>query len=335
MARTDDRFTPDHGDTITRTASREHDFATPEEIDLDELNIADDAEDDAPFRRVQKRVPVRKGPVTKKTATRLRYAIIGGALIFAVGVAAFELDRYATHSWRFRLESSDNIETTGLQNVSRAQVIEHFGADLGRNVFRVSLDERKHQLEQIPWVESATVMRLLPDHLRISIKERTPVAFAQVGSKIWLIDANGVLMELPLHQQTKYSFPVITGMVDSEPLSTRAARMHIYARLMQELDANGANYSKDMSEIELTDPEDVRVTVDDPAGAVAIHLGSANFLERYKIYIAHVQEWRQQFNKIHFLDLRYSRQIIVNPDARGNGEKIISKQSGQKQTKAK
>ncbi len=48
-----------------------------------------------------------------------------------------------------------------------------------------------------------------------------------------------------------------------------------------------------------------------------MHLGSSNYLERYKIYVAHVQEWRQQFDKLESVDLRYDRQIIVNPDLQG------------------
>src|SRR5262249_20659761 len=38
------------------------------------------------------------------------------------------------------------------------------------------------------------------------------------------------------------------------------------------------------------------------------------YLERYKIYVSHVQQWRQQFQKLESVDLRYERQIIVNPD---------------------
>ena len=33
----------------------------------------------------------------------------------------------------------------------------------------------------------------------------------------------------------------------------------------------------------------------DPKGAVLVHLGSSNFLERYQFYVAHVQEWRTQY----------------------------------------
>jgi cell division protein FtsQ len=50
---------------------------------------------------------------------------------------------------------------------------------------------------------------------------------------------------------------------------------------------------------------------------VLVHLGSSNYLERYKIYVSHVREWRQQFDKVESVDLRYDRQIIVNPELQG------------------
>jgi cell division protein FtsQ len=34
------------------------------------------------------------------------------------------------------------------------------------------------------------------------------------------------------------------------------------------------------------------------------------------VYLAHVGEWRQQFQRLDSVDLRYERQIIVNPDPR-------------------
>jgi cell division protein FtsQ len=120
-------------------------------------------------------------------------------------------------------------------------------------------------------------------------------------------------MELP--RSRKYSFPVLKGMSESEPLSARAARMQIYSALMRELDSEGAHYSQDISEVDVSDPEDVKVVAADSGGAVLVHLGSSDFLRRYKIYLAHLQEWRQQFQKLDSVDLRYERQIIVNPDS--------------------
>ena len=49
-----------------------------------------------------------------------------------------------------------------------------------------------------------------------------------------------------------------------------------------------------------------------------VHVGSSgNYLQRYKTYVTHVQQWRQQFEKLESVDLRYDGQIIVNPDIDG------------------
>src|SRR5262249_42815226 len=173
------------------------------------------------------------------------------------------------------------------------------------------------KLEQIPWVESATVPRLLPNRIVISIPERTPVAFVQIGSKIHLIDAGGVVMELPANRQSKYSFPVIHGIAEVDPLSSRAAMMKIYNRMAGELNSGEgerAQFMRQVSEVELSDPEDVKATVNDAGGTVVIHLGASDFLERYKRFAAHIGEWRQQFKIVDSVDLRYEGQIVVNPD---------------------
>ncbi len=281
--------------------------------ELDDARLIDlDVDEESPFLRGQRRIPARRSSLPKKTATRLLWSAAAAAIVCAAGLAAAGLYRYGERSWRFRVESSDDIEVTGTQNVTKAQIMEVMGADIGRNIFFVPLAQQKAQLEEIPWVESASVMRFVPNRLKIQIHERTPIAFARVGSRIFLIDAGGTLMELP--PKRKYSFPVILGMNPSEPLSTRAPRMKVYMQMVRELDAGGARYSQDLSEVDLSDLEDVKVRVNDPVGDVLVHLGSSDFLERYKIYVTHAQGWRQQFQKLESVDLRYENQIIVNPD---------------------
>jgi cell division protein FtsQ len=296
-----------------------HEPARPAPDDtLDDARMLDlDVEQESPFLRGQKRVSVRRGSLPKKAATGLTCGVLALIVFFSCSAAVAALYHYGEHSWRFRINSSDDIELAGLQNVTRFQIMEVMGGDIGRNIFFVPLLARKQALEKIPWVESASVMRFVPNRLRIEIHERTPVAFARVGSKILLIDSVGTLMELPTAGKKKYSFPVILGMNAGEPASTRAARMKIYNDLVSQLDAGGAHYSQELSEVDLSDAEDVKVLQSDPLGEVLVHLGSSNYLERYKIYVSHVREWRQQFDKLESVDLRYDRQIIVNPDLQG------------------
>jgi cell division protein FtsQ len=299
-----------------------------EDLDLDDLDG-----EEAQFLRTQRRVPVRRGSIPKKAASQLKIAGVVAAVVITFGGISAWAYGYGMTSWRFRIQSSDAVEIAGVKNASRAHVMEVAGADIGRNIFFVPLDERKKQLEQIPWVEEASVMRLLPNRIAVTIHERTPVAFAQIGSRISLIDANGVVMGLPANRQTKYSFPVIRGIADTEPLSSRAAAMKIYNRLVSELGAtdgdsttssgtNGsASYVKQLSEVDLSDPENVKVTANDPGGTMVVHLGAQDFLPRYKLYVTHIAEWRQQFQNVQSVDLRYEGQVVVNPDKPAVSEK--------------
>ncbi len=281
--------------------------------EMDDARLVDlDVNEESPFLRGQKRVSARRSSLPKKTASRLLWAVVAGLVLCVAGLGVAAMYHYGERSWRFRVESSDNIEVTGLQNATKAQIMEVMGADIGRNIFFIPLAQQKTQLEQIPWVESASVMRFVPNRLKVEIHERTPVAFARVGPRMALIDAGGTLMELP--PKHKFSFPVILGMNPGEPLSTRAPRMKIYSEMVSELDGGGARYSQDLSEVDLSDLEDVKVRVNDPAGDVLVHLGSSDYLRRYKIYVTHAQAWRQQFQRLDSVDLRYDNQIIVNPD---------------------
>jgi cell division protein FtsQ len=285
-----------------------------DESPLDQRMLDLDEEAESPFLRGQKRVPVRRGALPRNAAGRLRVIVMIAAVVLVACLIWLGLERYGTESWRFRLDSSDNIAISGMSNVTRSQILDVMASDIDRNIFFVSLEQRKKQLEQIPWVQSAAVMRLLPNRIKIVVTERTPVAFVEVNSHIEMIDPSGVIMELPANQ-ARYSFPVIIGISDNDPLSVRAARMKIFTRFMHELDASGAHYTTDISDVDLSDPDDLRATVTDPHGAVLVHLGSSNFLEHFQVYVAHVQEWRTQFQRSDSVDLRYDHQVIVNPDS--------------------
>ena len=282
--------------------------------------------DEAQFLRTERRIPVRRGPIAKKTANQLKTTFALAIAVALVGCFAWAAQVYGEHAPRFRIESSDSIEISGVHNASRKEVVDVTGSDIGRNVFLVPLEEQKKKFDQIPWVESATVMRLLPNRLAVSIAERTPVAFVLIGSKTSLIDANGVIMGPPASRQSRYRFPVIRGITDNEALTSRAAAMRIYTRLVRELDSGGPDqhFTRDLSEVDLADPEDVKATVSDEGGTVLIHLGASDFLEHYKLYAAHIGEWRRQYHNVQSVDLRWEGQIIVNPD----GEHLLQPEPG-------
>jgi cell division protein FtsQ len=244
-----------------------------------------------------------------RIALGLVFVAIGGGL----ATAGILLKTYLERDGRFRIAGTENIEATGLTQVSRAEMLPVFGEDIGRNIFHIPIRLRRKQLEEIPWVERATVMRVLPDQIRVAVVERKPVAFTRQGQQIGLVDASGVLLSMPAATmaQRHYSFPVLTGIDPGDPLPSRSARMAVYERLLAELDANNQHLSDQISEIDLTDPEDARVLMPEQGADILAHFGEERFLERYQRYKAHIAGWRQQYPKLAAVDLRYDQQVVL------------------------
>ena len=268
------------------------------------------------------RVRFRGLPATKWGRIFAGFVLL---VCLGLGVAGYLMARsYLLHDERFVIPSSSSIEFEGNAHVTRAQLLGIFGGDVERNIFTVSLEQRRAGLERLPWVAHATVMRLLPNRMRVTIVERTPVAFVRQGSRIGLVDGNGVLLDMPVDAKVNghYSFPVVTGISGNDPVSTRAARMKIFERFTSELDGSGEKISEGLSEVDLSNPEDVQAMIPDHSTEILVHFGEDNFLERYRRFKEHLPEWRTLYPKLSSVDMRYEQQVVLQmpPGSAGSNE---------------
>ena len=153
--------------------------------------------------------------------------LVASSAVVALGVLILTLAairQFLQHDPRFTITTSGEIAVEGNEHISRADVLGVFGSDLERNIFKIPLAERRADLQRLPWVAHATVERLLPNHLRIHLTERVPVAFVRQGSQIGLVDDEGVLLDMPPDSagDPHYSFPVLTGLAPEDTPELRA-----------------------------------------------------------------------------------------------------------------
>jgi cell division protein FtsQ len=271
-------------------------------------DFGDDDEGYAPKR--YKGVRFRfKGAVPKSIVGRV---VAGGVLVAMLAgftAALWEARSVLMHDPRLVIASSAGVQIEGNSHMTRPQLLSVFGGDVDRNILTVPLTERRAELEQLPWVQHATVMRLLPNKLRVKIVERTPVAFVRQSGTIGLVDANGILLDMSADAPVAehYSFPVVTGVSAGDPLSVRAARMKVYLRFMEDMGAA----SNDLSEVDLSDPEDVKALVPSGSSDILVHFGDDNFLHRYKTYTQHLAEWKSANPRLASVDMRYEHQVVL------------------------
>jgi cell division protein FtsQ len=251
----------------------------------------------------------------------LVWTIAGAAGVTMTIVAG----RFLLYSPQMLLLKSDQIELLGNHIVSREAVLQPFARDRNRSVLRIPLDARRSQLEQLPWVESASLQRILPNRIRAELTERTPVAFLRNGNELALIDAHGVILDRP--EGEDLHFPVITGLSDGMPREEREKRMQTYQEFLRDADLVRSGSSDRISEVDLSNAKDLRVVLTGLASAndsqaVTIHFGYSDFTGKYRMLVENFAQWQANAGRVQSIDLQYSRQVVVNSDSSAGSAKL-------------
>jgi cell division protein FtsQ len=255
--------------------------------------------------------------------------LVGGAITLSAGWLLYELWHFFYYSPRLLLTGGEQIEPIGNHYVPRDAVVEKFAADRGRSVVRVPLDERRQALEEIPWVEQASVERILPNRIRVDLVERTPVAFLRLGSALALVDAQGVILERPL--EGTFHFPVVTGIRKTMPREVREQRMKLYVQFLRDIEEVKPAATDHVSEANLADSKDLRAMLTGiqeksagasaDAGPVLVHFGDGDFAEKYRALVENLAQWRAAAGRVESVDLRFARQVVVSPEGKSAAAK--------------
>jgi cell division protein FtsQ len=289
------------------------------EEELDDITLPTelDAEDESPYRRRQRAVSVRR-----RRLSRLRFVLKWGlaALLVlpAVGYTGYSLAVFMLSSPRFLLTTADEVVLTGNTYVTADEVSSALGLvragkpAFGMNILRISLEEKKMQLDTIPWVRSATVTRVYPNRLAVNLVERTPIAFVNMGGRLKLVDAEGVLLDKP--EQATFDFPVLTGLDAANGQAERVARLVLFEAFQRQIAGEIAGSRWIVSEVDLADPDDLKAMLVEGRETLQVHFGHGDFQERFQNFLTLLPEVRKAQGRIDSIDLRYRNQIIVSPE---------------------
>jgi cell division protein FtsQ len=279
------------------------------------------ADEEPKYLRRQKPLEIKRRKFGRKAwKTYMRVAawsavgLAGAWIVYASG-------HFLLASREMALVHSDQVELSGNHYVTRANVLEIFSADRNHSVLRVPLDERRRQLEAIPWVEQATVRRALPNKIEVEIVERVPIAFLRQGSAPALVDIHGVILEKPVRGD--FHFPVVTGISSEMTPEEREKRMQLFAGFTQQVEAARAGALEQVSEIDLAEAHDLRATISglnggDSGGSadspILVHFGDSDFEARYRTLLENIGQWRATAGRVESVDLRFNREAVVNPE---------------------
>ena len=253
--------------------------------------------DDPPFLRPERRTRVRRQ--RGWTYRVILFLQLSAALLLAVSLVWTGYSRVMA-SERLRVI---NVEVRGSRFLSEGEVRELLGPAVGENILNLDIDSLKARLRTSPWVADATVTRTLPDTLRVEVRERVPLALAEL-ERLYLMDGDGGLIDIYGPRTAAFDLPIVRGLQRAEP-EDRRARAIVAGGLLRDLGDLGA----EVSEVEVEKNGDLRVVLRG-AGEV-VRMGAPPYRTRLLTFLSLREEFRVRCPRAEWFDLRFRDRIYV------------------------
>ncbi|MCW5965237.1 MAG: FtsQ-type POTRA domain-containing protein [Bryobacterales bacterium] len=268
----------------------------------------------------------RRGARTLATPSRRRTLLIGlivsfFLVVFVAAVAlAYQVDTFLATDGRFTLaavqrdgevEANSPLEIVGLEFTLRDDVLRVFEKDIGRSLYLLPLEQRRRELLAIDWVENATVSRVWPNRLRVSIHERTPIAVAAIAGRrgdalvTKLVDGHGQLMSRPA--RASFNLPVVFGLHQDQPIAYRKARIDLLEKLQAEVEPLNARFS----ELHMNDPRNLRATLVKDGRNLTLLLGNEKYLTRVQNFLNNYEAVMKEDPRANLFDMRLEDRIVA------------------------
>jgi len=181
----------------------------------------------------------------------------------------------------------------------------------GRNLVELALDEVAAAATKDPWVKQASVKRILPGTLRVTVSERTPGALALLGGSVYVVDDGGVVMG-PAGPELPYDLPLLVGL-DAHRGKDREATLARGIDILLRLHAAFPTWTRGISEVDLSRGD--RVVVTRVEGGPQILLDPDQIDRNLGAYLALQPTIARKVGDVNSVDLRWSQRISLLPAA--------------------
>ena len=261
---------------------------------------------DKRFKRAQVRPSRRRSPGSKFAWLAVRLT----ALVTLLGYAGYQGVALLAAAPSLQI---GHMTVRGHERLSAGEVLALVAGLRGENILTVDLGHWQRKLMSSPWVDTATIRRVLPSTVEITVRERRPMGIGRIGMAMYLIDGRGVIIDEYGPAYADLDLPIIDGLAASPHDGgsiVDVARAEFAARVIAALGAR-PELGQMVSQLDVSNLRDaVAILAGDPA---LLRLGDTDFAARVQQYVDLAPALRERVSAVDYVDLRFDQRLYVRP----------------------
>jgi cell division septal protein FtsQ len=209
----------------------------------------------------------------------------------------------------------DRIAVRGNQRLSTGEVLVLLEGLRGQHLLAVDLDRWQRRVMSSPWVGHASLRRVLPSTVEVTLSERQPMAIGRLGADLYLIDPDGHVIDEYGPEYAQFDLPIIDGLSaapDQGGAAVHEGRADLANRLLASVGRRPAMLRR-LSQIDVANVRDAVVLLENDT--TLVHLGDDQFLERLQSYVDLSSALHDRVIDMEYADVRFDNHIYVRPTA--------------------
>jgi cell division septal protein FtsQ len=267
----------------------------------------------APADKRFRRAHVTPAP---RKSRRQQWLTIGRVVAFLSAVA------YTTYRATEIALSSEALTVTrisvaGNSRMSKGEVLGLLDGLRGSNLLTADLDDWRQRLLRAPWVSDASIRRMFPGTVAVTIVEREPLGIGRINDSLYLIDSRATIVDEFGPNYAELDLPIIDGLASNDAhdgLLVDEPRAILAGRLLTELQRR-PDLAKRVSQLDVTDVRNAVVIL--KGDTTLVRIGDERFVERIQAYIDLAPTLHERVPVIDYVDLRFDERVYVRPVGAG------------------
>ena len=266
-------------------------------------------EQDRRYWRRRGNLKVRKARLTRKSFRWTGLLLFNALLIRAVWTACDRAVELACQAEEFHVA---NVSVVGVRQTPEAPLARELQPFLNASLLTLNLKEMAAAAERHPWVEQASVKRILPCGVRIRLKEREAAALFRDGDRVMVVDRTGFTHDTAdlEHPGEFRGLPVLQG-IEGTAGEERSRRLRLGLEALQALQGSYPAWSSHLATLDLARAD--RITVTSGNSAVRLFLDPDDVLMNFEQFLALRDQIHNRIGPVDYFDLRWKDRIALKP----------------------